>query len=1327
TIGINKGYSKPTPDITSLEKIGKYYYLIQKDNDEHKYYLFAESNPASGILVSPTNITVSDDIVGGSYWNVLSAKSVQYSAGIIDLFFKEVSKAQSDPVYAKNFNVEPKSFIGQIVSSVASFTGTIKDTAVQALRQLVGGNSGNLVQVVDLTSTSSVEHAVSSTPVVQGNVKYKLQITEIMYNPEGSDAGKEWVEIENLDQVSIDLTKLTLRVDESNHKINKSSGFSLLPPGGYAVIADDQAAFRSLFPSYSGILADSAVSLKNSSGKIETLNGDVLLDGVTYYSDWGGNGDGNSLQLIGGQWLASTPTPGAANKIAFVPSKLKIPPGEGETTAVPAMEATSTKPASTSTGDSENEQKQQTASTSSVAQTCSFADSGASGYHSVIFNEVAWMGSVNSANDEWIELRNISNSAVDISGWHVLSGDGHIKAILPERAVISPSGFYLLERTNTNSIPGVTADFAYTGSLVNTGTDLKLFDNNCALVDSVSGANGWLAGDSSSRRTMERDLNGNGWHTSSAAGGTPRRENDSAFLSQSGGGGGVVISQSPALNNQDTQETSTPVVYPKLLITEVQLASSSSTKDEFVEIYNPNDTELDLTGWSVMKKTKTADSFSTFAKADLFNGKSIKSKSFLVIANSEGGVSGDIFTTYGVSEDNSVAIKNPNHGVVDNVGWGEAGDCEGMCAPQPTDDKSIERKMETGEFMDSGDNFSDFEVGECPHPGAYSLTCMSTTSTATSTDMATVSLPLINDFSASYNSNDLKISLSWEPFVPISTASTGTEEAATSTVEPQVFYTVQLSTSTSLDEVAWESDYISNALVTPTSSTSTSLRIDEVGRGYGFRVAALDENGTALAEATSSVNVPSFLSSLNFYPDPRSGNDAYLIDVFYQGIPFIPPLWSGTSGTQTNWRLMAFYLDTEANKPEYFNVSTSSFSVKYQSCGGAQVSAPSIVFPSGLCEYGPYSQDVSPAVLEDPTHILLSSALSVSGLNLSTSSFITVAYYDRDPDVFGDRRFKLVAVDRDRYYLQDLSLEEVQNLHSAPEFSSAFTAQFKPDSSALVVSWDPAHDADSWDGSISYEINISPAAGIDDSLWQALVPEPRADFSDPQHMSYRYSRFANIGDDFAIALRAKDEFGKSSAVTTSTWQYPATDIAVSQEQWNGEWGSGFGSIDSHLNFSAPDSASLERISSSSAVLFDKFTVKVRQNGIGGYAPSDLRLSIYADASGTPDFSSPLGESVIRNLDPLSDPQDITFSFASPVTLPAESGGWAVLDVAGYGGLQGYFNNSWQNAVTSGDLYSGGDSGFGSGRGTNSDCSQCAFGGYAPSGVDWYMKLGLTRL
>lgn len=142
----------------------------------------------------------------------------------------------------------------------------------------------------------------------------------------------------------------------------------------------------------------------------------------------------------------------------------------------------------------------------------------------VIINEVAWMGTPKSYSDEWIELKNITGQSIDLAGWQLQNKNQKIKVVFGESDVVAPGGFYLLERTDDDSVAEVAADKIYSGGLGNSDEALYLFGADCRLQDSVIAAPKWPAGDNVTKKTMERMQNLL-WQTSSDVGGTPKAEN----------------------------------------------------------------------------------------------------------------------------------------------------------------------------------------------------------------------------------------------------------------------------------------------------------------------------------------------------------------------------------------------------------------------------------------------------------------------------------------------------------------------------------------------------------------------------------------------------------------------------------------------------------------------------------------------------------------------------------------------------------------------------------------------------------------------------------
>lgn len=120
----------------------------------------------------------------------------------------------------------------------------------------------------------------------------------------------------------------------------------------------------------------------------------------------------------------------------------------------------------------------------------------------VVVSEIAWMGTITSANDEWIELYNNTDADVSLAGWCLVTGDGSPAVALQGTA--PAGGHVLLERTNDDSAPPL-ADLTYTGNLDNDGEVITLTDAASTVVDVVGQpGEGWFAGDNGNKETMVR-------------------------------------------------------------------------------------------------------------------------------------------------------------------------------------------------------------------------------------------------------------------------------------------------------------------------------------------------------------------------------------------------------------------------------------------------------------------------------------------------------------------------------------------------------------------------------------------------------------------------------------------------------------------------------------------------------------------------------------------------------------------------------------------------------------------------------------------------------
>ena len=147
-------------------------------------------------------------------------------------------------------------------------------------------------------------------------------------------------------------------------------------------------------------------------------------------------------------------------------------------------------------------------------------------YASVRVNEIAWMGTAASANDEWIELfynpDSDGTSSANLDGWHLTGKDGSPNITL--KGNIVSGGYYLIERTSDATIPNIDADLVapFGKGLFNDGETLILSNASGTRVDTVVGGSNWskIGGDNKTKHTAQYTTAG--WMSGAP---TPRAQN----------------------------------------------------------------------------------------------------------------------------------------------------------------------------------------------------------------------------------------------------------------------------------------------------------------------------------------------------------------------------------------------------------------------------------------------------------------------------------------------------------------------------------------------------------------------------------------------------------------------------------------------------------------------------------------------------------------------------------------------------------------------------------------------------------------------------------
>jgi len=213
----------------------------------------------------------------------------------------------------------------------------------------------------------------------------------------------------------------------------------------------------------------------------------------------------------------------------------------------------------------------------------------------VIISEIAWGGTAAGSADEWLELFNNTTSAVNLAGWEVTSADGGLSILLT--GTLPAAGFFLLERTDDNTVSDIPADQIYTGDLLNSGEILYLRDSQSELIDSANQDGGaWPAGSAApDYLSMERldpagsDSDANWVHNNRVI----RNGLDAA---------GNPLNGTPAQPNAAWSYTGADLLIEAVLYDGYEYLDA----DEAVQLRNVDSESVSLAGWSLSDGSQEA-------------------------------------------------------------------------------------------------------------------------------------------------------------------------------------------------------------------------------------------------------------------------------------------------------------------------------------------------------------------------------------------------------------------------------------------------------------------------------------------------------------------------------------------------------------------------------------------------------------------------------------------------------------------------------------------------------------------------------------------------
>jgi hypothetical protein len=361
-----------------------------------------------------------------------------------------------------------------------------------------------------------------------------IVVSEINYHGDSTIDAGSWVEIYNRGGSAVDITNWVFSDDDPSHFFIIPS--KMLNPGEYAVLVQDQLLFNSFYPGLSNVLPGSFVfGLSNKSDQLRLFDSQNNLQFSMTYIDsleWPKGADGNGRTLEVKNFFGNFSDPFNWHDGCMMGS-----PGGPH---VPCNE-------------------------------------------SVIFSEVNYHSSNNLDVGDWVEIRNITGSSIDISNWIFKDKNDTSAYIIPSGTIL-PAGanrVIAAELSKFNvEFPTVNAMGPFSFGFDNSKEVIRLFNSSGVLQYSMQYRDyyPWPADADGGGYTLEiGDINGfvndgSNWNIG-CYGGSPGTNYNAGCL--------VGI-------NDLSLEAVSSTVYPNPVSKEsiIKINSDKLLKNIFVELYN---------------------------------------------------------------------------------------------------------------------------------------------------------------------------------------------------------------------------------------------------------------------------------------------------------------------------------------------------------------------------------------------------------------------------------------------------------------------------------------------------------------------------------------------------------------------------------------------------------------------------------------------------------------------------------------------------------------------------------------------------------------------
>lgn len=107
-------------------------------------------------------------------------------------------------------------------------------------------------------------------------------------------------------------------------------------------------------------------------------------------------------------------------------------------------------------------------------------------------------------------------------------------------------------------------------------------------------------------------------------------------------------------------------VSAQVFFNEIQI---SPTGERFIELYNSDGANVDLTGWYIQRKTATGNSFGSLVTSTQFKDKSIKANGYFIISRGQIANSDITVDPFPLTESNTIRIRDSKGADADQITW----------------------------------------------------------------------------------------------------------------------------------------------------------------------------------------------------------------------------------------------------------------------------------------------------------------------------------------------------------------------------------------------------------------------------------------------------------------------------------------------------------------------------------------------------------------------------------------------------------------------------------------------------------------------------------